>query len=156
VINHSQQPRKPTDYRQHDVFPNSHTRHNQRNNQQVYFIPGVIVGPKALDFGLGGVQVVAWRHQGSSLAMCPRNPLRRTLVARALSGMRVCSNITICCLPAVLVDLHAHAACLDCVLPILARHGSCSCGSYQSVLGPGHLQLLTPVVIFASGVTGCW
>ena len=96
---------------------------------------GVVDGPGALDIDVSGMIVDPWELIPGSLTMYLRNPLRRTLVARALSGMRVCSNITICCLPAVLVDLHVHAACLECLLPILAGHRSCSSGSYQSVLG---------------------
>ena len=68
--------------------------------------------------------------------MCPRNPLRRTLVARGLSGMRVCSNITICCLPAVLVDLHAHAACLGCQYLISADCRRCPLGDSHWAVGP--------------------
>ena len=70
------------------------------------------------------------------MAMCPRNPLRRTLVARALSGMRVCSNITICCLPAVLADLHVHAACLGCQYLISADCRRCPLGDSHWAVGP--------------------
>jgi hypothetical protein len=48
----------------------------------------------------------------------PRNPLRRPSKQKPLPGMRVCSNITACCLPAVLADLHVHDACLGCQLSV--------------------------------------